>query len=155
MSQTKLRVRRLSDGPSRYERQRLRALKESRRQTELGRRRLAAIEAALAAAQSSLRWLVEAEQTVGSGTAQLRDRPINLVSQIVGAAGKRAALGATIGRLEVERAEAAASLAESEARAVRSRPGPPKLGRPSANAEPDMDAAFEKRPVIAAISDTE
>lgn len=107
--------------PDRRARQRLDAARETRRQIELARGRLASIDSALAAAQSSLRWLDQATNAVKTGALDFRDHPLGLANHVAGAADKRAALSRTIEQLEGERKEAAERLAEAEVRAIGSR----------------------------------
>lgn len=95
-----------------------------RRQIELARGRLASIDSALAAAQSSLRWLDQATNAVRTGEVDFRDHPLGLANHVAGAAEKRAALNLTIEQLEAERRKADMRVAEAEARAIGSRLGP-------------------------------
>lgn len=108
-------------GPTRQERQRLQAARDSRRSLELAQGRLESVDAALASARSSLRWLQQAARTVQTGEAHFRDHPLNLAHHVAGAADKCAALEATIAQLESERAIALAGCAEVAAQLVEAR----------------------------------
>ena len=105
-------------GPDRRDVQRLDAMRASRRNIERARGLVETIDQALASARSSLRWLDQATRAVHAGDVTLRDDPFDLARHVAGAAGKSAALRATIERLEAERALAAIALAEAEACAV-------------------------------------
>lgn len=132
MGRINRRAREKRNGPNRHEQVLLRAVRASRRDVEAAKARVETIDAALAAAQSSLRWLDSAARIVSTGEGNFRDHPLDLANHIAGAAEKRAALMETIQRLDAERIAAAGALAEAEDRAVRPR------ARPSGAIEPAL-----------------
>lgn len=96
-------------------------MRTARREVAEAQARLQTVEAALAAARSSKRWLEEAKRAVSSGDARFGDHPLDLAQYVIGYKDKLSALSATMERLEEEMRMAAAALREAQARAVRSR----------------------------------
>ena len=92
----------------------------SRREVAEAQARLQTVEAALAAARSSKRWLEEAKRAVSSGDARFSDHPLDLAQHVIGFREKLSTLSATIERLEEEVRIAAVALRDAQSRAIRS-----------------------------------
>lgn len=111
------------DRPGAAERAAMAACRAARRTQEDELKRRAAVDAALAAARSSLAWIEEAANAVADARVQFGDSQFGLSGHVLGAPEKRAALQSTISSMETQRGDilAALALAEAEIEQARAR----------------------------------